>query len=437
MITVVLVPFDESISLQLHSVSWDNDGGCGKFQQGVKDLIRQKDYLETPLIRPRHTVAGLYAYFNTPGEDIKKETKNVRATRLAMACGLLSLRFFGNILLVRGFGGRWEDLSLESIVGAACISPDLRESIQHQVSSSRGNKEDDAAPAAIPEWLADAAQNNYHDNAALAKVAKAMDAGLQEGDSDEESSDASDENDTAITDTHQAKDSLTEFVAKSPLCLHCRAMASTLCPSCEGAYFCADNNSKSCRTIGWSHSCLCETWNVYTSNRKALSSFPFFGEWQATLTNRQFQTQEEPYGSFLRNRLGIIDDSSWWTTETYGWAGGQSISAKKVDSSKRKTYSEGFSPIVDIPPERRVTPEEERAHQRTNGIGMTVLSSWKDYYTLRGIPATSPVALLCTFPLTVYYSILQFGEVPMTVARMLNRPLRIHLVGFMVKRFTK
>mmetsp|Transcript_11464 Transcript_11464/g.16356 ORF Transcript_11464/g.16356 Transcript_11464/m.16356 type:complete len:208 (+) Transcript_11464:703-1326(+) len=31
--------------------------------------------------------------------------------------------------------------------------------------------------------------------------------------------------------------------------------------------------------------------------------------------------------------------------------------------------------------------------------------------------------------MTIYYSIARFGEVPVTVARMLNRPLRLHIVG--------
>lgn len=106
--------------------------------------------------------------------DGRIKLANVRATRLAMACGLLSLRFFGNVLLVRGFGFRWEDLSLNDIRGATCISPDLRNCIQQEVSNNGNNK----SVKPIPRWLADAAQNNYHDKAALAEVARAMDGGM-------------------------------------------------------------------------------------------------------------------------------------------------------------------------------------------------------------------------------------------------------------------
>eukprot|EP00980_Cylindrotheca_fusiformis_P000564 scaffold146_cov107-Cylindrotheca_fusiformis.AAC.3 len=442
--TVVVIPFRESEPLQTHSVSWNDK--VDTFPTDVKNLIDdddddQQDYLETPLIRPRDGIAGLYAYFNTTTTDHRgslqerSKNENIRATRLAMACGLLSRRFYGNVLLVRGFGGRWEDLSVDSIQGAACISPDLRECIQKDVAASQTTTEEWSGmklTTPIPTWLGDAAQNNYHDNAALALVAKAMDAGWNEdSDSDEEGSSSSsmDANDTPATLPSAANQPSTEFVAKSPLCLHCRSSASTLCPDCEGAYFCSD---KSCRTTGWSHSCLCPTWKVYTSHRTDLSSFSFFGEWQTKLTDREFQTQEEPYARFLQS-LGIDDEcTSWWTTETYGWAGGQSRSAKKVDTSVRKSYLEGFSPIVDTPPERRITVEDidrPGSAKQKNSVGMIELSSWMEYYILRGIPPSSPVSILCTFPLTVYYSILRFGEVPVTVARMLKRPLRVHVVG--------
>ena len=39
------------------------------------------------------------------------------------------------------------------------------------------------------------------------------------------------------------------------------------------------------------------------------------------------------------------------------------------------------------------------------------------------------MCLLLTFPLTIYHAIEKYGEVPVTVAKMLDRPLRIHVVG--------
>mmetsp|Transcript_54652 Transcript_54652/g.132730 ORF Transcript_54652/g.132730 Transcript_54652/m.132730 type:complete len:305 (+) Transcript_54652:120-1034(+) len=124
-------------------------------------------------------------------------------------------------------------------------------------------------------------------------------------------------------------------------------------------------------------------------------------------------------------------------TETHGWAGGQSNSARQVDARVRKSYSSGFAPLslTDIPPQRRVTQEDwDRAEFSylpipINSVGLRKLSSWEQYYRVRNIPASSPIALLCTFPVTVYHAIVQYGEVPVTVAKIMKRPLKIHLVG--------
>jgi hypothetical protein len=196
----------------------------------------------------------------------------------------------------------------------------------------------------------------------------------------------------------------------------------------------------------WTHECLCPTWMLYTERRKELSTFPFLGRWTEELTAAAFHSSEQPYEDYLIQQLKIQTSasdnarttSSWWSTELHGWAGGNSKSARTVDMFVRNTYAQGFSPLELIPPQRRVN--EEDIHRvnaglflsgavRRNAMGLLHLSSWEQYYRLRDIPASSPVALLCTFPLTVYYAIMKYGEVPVTVARMLQRPLRIHIVG--------
>jgi hypothetical protein len=438
-ISVVLVPFDESTPLETRSVSWDEDDS---FQETIQSLLGESYFLETPLLRPRGNVAGLYAYYNVPDDVLndQRQLHNIRATRLAMACGLLSLRFYGPVLLVRSFGGRWEDLSIGEIEGACCISPDLRLSIQEELAQEIGKE----SPKTIPAWLADAAQHNYHDGAALAQVAAAMNV-EPEDDGDEEEDEHDDESEDDDSDTASVKKeedtvstinktgglSCKEFVTKSPLCLHCRGLSSCLCPDCEGAYFC--QSPRNCRTMGWSHFCLCQTWKLYSSDhRHELSTFSCFGDdWQSQLFGRGFQTQEYPYEVLLKS-LGIDRDcESWWRTEMDGWAGGQSQSATTVDASIRRSYAEGFAPIADVPRERRICQEDlERCLGLSrNSVGLLALSSWKDYYRLRDIPEPSPVALLCTFPLTIYYAIERYGEVPVTVARMLKRPLRVHVVG--------
>ncbi len=432
-ISVILVPMDESEPLQTHQVSWDTED-CDHFQKDIRRIINQQEYLETPLLRPRGSVAGLYAYYNVP--HFKAGQENLRATRLAMACGLLSLRFYDQVLLVRSFGGRWQNLEESEIYGACCISPDLRLEIQAAIADSLDIETNSPAP----EWLANAAQNNYHDGAELAKVISAMNPTLDENGADSDSdhdndNDEPDHEKEANAATTTSLDATVFVAVKSPLCLHCRRLSSDLCEICEGAYFCSKDN-RSCRNDGWSHFCLCPTWRLYSRvHRQQLSDFcGFFGPWQESLTSRPHQLGEQPYEQFLHS-LGINNNNnntSWWCTEQGGWAGGQSSSASAVDARIRQSYAQGFSPILDIPPERRITNEDllrSGLQHKRNGVGLLRLSSWNEYYKLRNLSPSSPVALLCTFPLTIYYAIEQFGSVPVTVARMLKRPLRIHVVG--------
>ena len=472
--TVVLVPFDNSQPLESHDVMLDEDDEdlIEKFNvliDGANEHRHHKamDVLMMPLIRPQEgdytqsEIPGLFAYYHKDFSEhderqgLASSKANIRATRLAMACGLLSIRFYGNILLVRSrsaLGGdkRWENLEVSDLIGPCCVSPDLRHEIQEQIV--------ELLPARnVPDWIAGAAQQNYHDAAAMAQLASVMNLAGQDqqqrndGDDEDDSdadSDGSDRDDGAgvasanqqVPDSSLSAPDETQqsrtFVTKRPLCLHCRGLSSCLCQQCYGAYFCEP--PRTCRDIGWSHSCLCPTWKFYTNRRDELSTFEFLGDWQRPLVGRSFQTSEDPYEEFLATYVGIVDVStctSWWRTEHGGWSGGQSNSASTVDATIRRSYSEGFAPLDEsmIPPQRRVsTPDFSIAglSERKNSVGFSILSGgWHDYYKLRGIPSSSPIALLCTFPMTIYHAIVQYGEVPATVATMLKRPLRIHVVG--------
>jgi hypothetical protein len=219
------------------------------------------------------------------------------------------------------------------------------------------------------------------------------------------------------------------FIARTSLCLHCRGPSTSLCPDCEGAYFCEE--PRHCRQSGWSHECLCSAWKLYTQRRTELSTFPF-DEWHFQLLGRDCQISEEPYQQFLTESLGLaLDHSSWWRTEIDGWSGGDSRSAQTVDASLRRTYAEGFAPVTQFPPDRRVSLKDlaRMDDVSMNDCGLFTLTTWEDYYKLRSISLSSPVALLLTFPLTIYFAIEKFGDVPVTVARMLKRPLRLHIVG--------
>ncbi len=173
-----------------------------------------------------------------------------------------------------------------------------------------------------------------------------------------------------------------------------------------------------------------------------MSTFPF--TWHTPLSTRACQLSDEPYETFLRDTLNVLpatDDKNelegpvfnWWITETSGWKGGESDGAKQVQILQRLSYVDGFA-LNDtsfLPPERNTTEKD-----RTNAnipkdleTGFIKLTSWSEYYKLRGIQLDSPVALLCTFPLTLYYAVQEYGKVPVTIARLLKRALRIHMVG--------
>ena len=434
MTNAIVIYFDSSIPLESHTLpTW---GDPNSLQENIKSLLREKsDYLETPLLRHQHHVAGLHAFYNVPEQREGKE--NIRATRLAMACGLFSLRFWGNVVIVRSLAGRLEDLHVDSIFGACCISPDLRLESQIVLGKQGSGRPLDAPPN-IPDWLADAARQNYHDRAVLERLALVMKEPRKDYDDSDDDSWGND-GDDKIKQSSSVDESIAlpseiigDFLAKSSLCLHCRGPSNCLCKDCDGAYFCPE--PRPCRSSGWSHSCQCLTWKLYVSHRNDLSTFPFLGDWCHELVGREFQCSELPYETYLRS-LGIdreSSNSSWWRTEMDGWAGGKSKSALLVDATIRRSYVDGFAPLSVIPAERRVTINDfERVDLRVkeNPVGLWVLESWRDYYLLRDLPKTSPVALLLTFPLTIYQSIVQYGDVPVTVARMLNRPLRIHVVG--------
>lgn len=175
--------------------------------------------------------------------------------------------------------------------------------------------------------------------------------------------------------------------------------------------------------------------------REKLSTFPFKDAWYKSLVSRSCQISNAPYeDDFLTRHLGVTteeeDDSSWWATERFGWSGGSSASAQQVYPERRVSYQRGFAPLdsSQIPLEENLPFTRWEALHRENGAskneaGLYRLLSWRDYYRLRQLPESSPAALLLTFPLTLYYGIVEYGVVPWTVARMLDRPLRIDIVG--------
>lgn len=125
----------------------------------------------------------------------------------------------------------------------------------------------------------------------------------------------------------------------------------------------------------------------------------------------------------------------WWQTEFTGWLGGESHAARDIEMTIRRSYECGFAPLSNnsIPEEDIISLNTHEGSSKLstcrNQLGFLCFNSWEDYYTVRGLNLDSIASLLLTFPLTLYYCLTEFGEVSCTVAKMLKRRLRIHIVG--------
>jgi hypothetical protein len=214
-----------------------------------------------------------------------------------------------------------------------------------------------------------------------------------------------------------------------------------------------------CTICRWSHRCWCDAWKRYVARRPELSTFDDLGSsWVRDMTSRACQLSQAAYETRLSTllldlaadadnttdhasaaapELPFLPQRSWWRAEFGAWKGGTNVLAHHLNVLERVSYHEGFSPLPSDmrPPDRPVSNEDAArllsggAVER-NSLGLMRLQSWAEYYRLRDIAPSSPAALLLTFPLTLYWSIVEYGEVPCTVAHaILKRPLRIHIVG--------
>ncbi|KAL7559501.1 hypothetical protein ACA910_010315 [Epithemia clementina (nom. ined.)] len=463
-----LIPANEDEVLQEILISGGGDGASGErneiLQTQIGHLLGGIDFGEDGrqvlLLRPSKEQPGFMAYYQDQDGGGKRPNKqnssnnNKRATCFAMTCGLLNARFVGDVVVLKVMPiiqkrnpGECPLLSMEQLL-AACTTPDVRPDILVKLVGSLSSSPSSSSPPLqeVPQVIEDAVSNNYNDRAVLKKFQDVMKTRASfvsedeisgdfvsfvdsEGDAfdiDDDADEDDDDDDVEGASRSSDADGVQFTVTRVPLCLHCRRPASTLCEQCEATYFC--DAPRKCREEGWSHDCLCPTWNIYTQRRSALSSFPL-GPWTKNTVTRQCELSDEPYEQFL-NKLGIQrDDKSWWKAEFGGWLGGSSESAKLVNLDEAYSYSQGFAPITDIPAQQDIHIDELKTNNWDDELGLRRLSDWREYYELRGIPLTSPVSLLLTFPLTLYYAIVEYGMAPCKVARMMGRPLRIDVVG--------
>ncbi|EJK55881.1 hypothetical protein THAOC_24326, partial [Thalassiosira oceanica] len=357
---------------------------------------------------------GLLAYSVSTAAGGKREEEesrpNVRATRLAMACGRHGLRLRGDVWAARlggeaGKGGAPPTL-LDNVgcrpgdVGDACLlSPDLREEVLGRLRRENGGSamatagldsecasranEDDGGSRAARRWLGDAAMRAYRDGGSIAALAKAMSRAEEPGGTSSEDDEGSDDDasstssDSSSSEGGEGGDSAAAAAEEAgsslvgrTLCIHCRGPADALCAGCGGVYL-----HPECKSAGWSHACLCRTWKVYADRRASLSDFAScFSGWQEPLLTSDNFASEAPYRDFLKG-LGVLGADTWWSTELDGWSGGDGDGARRVDPARRRDYADGFGlgpgSAGLIPPERRATKDDlARAGLDADGFGL-------------------------------------------------------------------
>ncbi|GMH48468.1 hypothetical protein TrLO_g4548 [Triparma laevis f. longispina] len=226
---------------------------CDGVGDGLPDGLRKhyvtpEPWEALPLLRAGSGSGSVFAYFQ--GVDRASEVPvepNLKATILAMACGLHGTRLVGDVVVGRVLMGEGEGeggvgrvrnggLRLEEL----CFDVDLR---------GKGGEE--------LGWLKNAAMVNYSYKSELARFKEA-------------------------------------FAPKENICKHC-----------EGVHFC----SEYCEFNAWSHKCVCPAWNVYISRRSSLSTFPYL-TFPAVTTSPPFYASHEPYRDFLIG-LGLYNEGWW------------------------------------------------------------------------------------------------------------------------------
>jgi len=235
MFNVVFIPWDSDKHLQ--SLAIESDEEIPKRIAVADDDADLLNVIASLLVRSQ----GLYAHHDPTGNNgTQQQPPNIRATRLCMACGLLSMRLRGNVIVSLS---PQKDLQVDDISAAA--SHDLRPEILRQLV------DDPAAAIPPPAWLLEASRENYHDAAVLQRLARVMNRPEEkedDGESGEDDSASDDSSDRNINNSiqNEGKKLPQTFVTTVPLCLECRRPDSELCPNCEGAYFC----SSLCRAKG-------------------------------------------------------------------------------------------------------------------------------------------------------------------------------------------
>ncbi|KAK2496232.1 hypothetical protein MC885_007343 [Smutsia gigantea] len=189
----------------------------------------------------------------------------------------------------------------------------------------------------------------------------------------------------------------------------------TPCPQCRAVLYCGE----SCLQADWrrcpddvSHQFWCPRFAAFMERAGELAALPF--TYTAEVTSETFNKE-----AFLASR-GLT--SGYWTqlsmliagpgVPRHPWSSTTSLSLLNGDPYQ---LLQGHGPPL-MPP---VPPDPPR----------DLFGSWQDYYTWRGLSLDSPMAVLLTYPLTVYYIITHLVPQSFPELNIQNKQsLKIHVV---------
>ena len=253
MVLIVKISADASLPLLEERINETRGDAIPNY---LESLAKADEVVETSVLI-RHSVksAGLYAYSISSTSSSTQNIPNVRATTLAMTCGLHSKRFVNDVYIGRlghtSSGLANVDVSAKDL-HLAVYTPDLRESFVDEMIHN--GYIPNLSITAAPDWLCAGAKANYHDDKSITALAVAMtrtdilqddgSSSTSESESTNESPSKNDDNQVQVAPCQNSQ--LINFEAT--LCIHCRRPASTLCNICYGAYFCEE--PLKCKIIG-------------------------------------------------------------------------------------------------------------------------------------------------------------------------------------------
>ncbi|CAM4706519.1 unnamed protein product [Lepidochelys olivacea] len=191
------------------------------------------------------------------------------------------------------------------------------------------------------------------------------------------------------------------------------------CQQCRAVLYCSER----CRAADWArspedaaHRAWCPRMAGYVARARQLADLPF--SFAAEVTGDGFNKE-----GFLAAR-GLT--RGYWAHESmlvrapdYG-----------VGLGGRKDWTPG--PLQSGNPFEALRPEGGAALPPTSPeppAPRTYFSSWREYYAWRGLPLGSPLAVLLSYPLSVYYIVTQLAPRHFPELNILNKQsLKIHIV---------